>query len=87
MAETAENSAISREKIFFTRNRLAERWILFTTCRPSDTTLGIRAKSESRRTTCAACVAASLPEAMATLQSASFMARMSFTPSPVMATV
>ena len=37
--------------------------------------------------TCAACAAASLPEAIATEQSASFMARMSLTPSPVIATV
>ena len=87
MARTAENRASSREKMFFTRNRLAERWILFTTRRPSHTTFGMRAKSESKSTPWAACAAASLPEAMATLQSASFMARMSLTPSPVMATV
>ena len=82
-----ENRAIISEKIFFTRNRLAERWMLLTTRRPSSTTSGIRAKSDSSSTTCALCAAASLPDAIATLQSASFIARMSFTPSPVMATV
>ena len=58
-----------------------------TTLRPSITTDGIHAKSDSRSTTWEACTAASLPDAIATLQSASFKARMSFTPSPVMATV
>ena len=86
IVSTAENSASSKEKMFFTRNRLADRWILFTTRLPSHTTSGIWAKSESSRTTWAAWAAASLPEAMATLQSASFMARISLTPSPVIAT-
>ena len=84
---TAENTDISREKMFFTKNRLAERSTLLTTRLPSQTTEGICAKSESSRTTCAACEAASLPDAIATLQSASFMARISLTPSPVIATV
>ncbi len=82
-----ENSESNSENIFFTRNRLAERWILFTTLRPSYTTSGICAKSESKRTTWAAWAAASLPDAIATLQSASFMASISLTPSPVIATV
>ena len=82
-----ENSESKKEKIFFTKNKLADRSILFTTRRPSATTSGMREKSESSKTTCEACMAASLPEAIAILQSASFMARMSFTPSPVIATV
>ena len=75
------------EKIFFTRNKLAERWILLTTLLPSSTTSGIHEKSDYRSTSCDACAAASLPEAIAILQSASFKARTSFTPSPVIATV
>ena len=66
------------EKIFFTRNKLAERWILLTTLLPSSTTSGIHEKSDSRSTSCDACAAASLPEAIAILQSASFKARTSF---------
>lgn len=58
-----------------------------TTCLHSNTTYGIRPKSESKSTVCAACAAASLPDAIAILQSASFIASISFTPSPVMATV
>ena len=73
--------------MFFTRNRLADLWILFTTRLPSNTTDGIQAKLDSRSTTCDACTAASLPDAIATLQSASFNASTSFTPSPVIATV
>ena len=75
------------EKMFLTKNRLAERCILFTTRRPSATTLGICAKSESISTTLAACETASLPEAIAIPQSARFIARISLTPSPVIATV
>ena len=85
--DTAEKTESKRENRFLTRNKLAERSMLLTTRRPSSTTSGMRAKSESSSTTCAACAAASLPEAIATEQSASFMARMSFTPSPVIATV
>ena len=61
--------------------------MLFTTRRPSATTDGILEKSESKSTSCATLEAASLPEAIATLQSASLSASTSFTPSPVMATV
>ena len=82
-----ENTASSMEKIFLTRYKLAERWILFTTLRPSITTDGILEKSLSKRTSCATCDAASLPDAIAILQSASFNASTSLTPSPVMATV
>ena len=85
--KTIENTAINRENIFFTRNRLADRCTLLTTRLPSYTTSGICAKSESSNTTCAACAAASLPDAIATLQSASFIAKISLTPSPVIATV
>ena len=42
---------------------------------------------ESNKTSCDACAAASLPDAIATEQSASFSAKTSFTPSPVIATV
>ena len=73
--------------MFFTRNRLADRWILLTTRLPSNTTDGIHAKLDSNNTTCAAWHAASLPDAIATLQSASLSASTSLTPSPVMATV
>ena len=66
---------------------MAERWTLLTTRRPSVTTCVICPKSESNKTTCATWVAASLPEAMAMLQSALFMAKISLTPSPVIATV
>ena len=84
---TAESTDKSSENMFFTRNRLAERSILFTTLLPSYTRSGICAKSESKSTTCAACAVASLPDAIATLQSASFIANISLTPSPVIATV
>ena len=40
-----------KEKIFFTRNKLAERSILLTVLLPSNTTLGILEKSESSSTT------------------------------------
>ena len=75
------------EKIFLTRNSDADRWILLMTRRPSPTTLGSAAKSESNSTSCATWLAACAPDAMAMPQSASFNANTSFTPSPVMATV
>ena len=86
LTATNVNSVISIENRFFTRNSEAERWILLTTRLPSNTTDGILAKSESKRTICAALDAASLPDAIAILQSASFNASTSLTPSPVMAT-
>ena len=61
--------------------------MLFTTLLPSETTEGILEKSESIKTSIDAFDAASLPEAMATEQSASLKARTSFTPSPVIPTV
>ena len=54
---------------------------------PSATTFGIDAKLEFSNTSCDTFLAASLPEAIATLQSASLSARTSLTPSPVIATV
>ena len=47
---TTENRLSKKEKIFLTRNRLADRWILFTTLLPSKTTCGIQEKSDSRST-------------------------------------
>ena len=82
-----EMMARIREKIFFTRYRDAARSMLLMTRRPSATTDGMEAKSEFISTRSEICAATSLPEAMATLQSASFKAKTSFTPSPVMATV
>ena len=82
-----ESSATMNEKTFFTKNNEPERSKLFTTRRPSSTICGIREKSESSSTNCATCEAAWEPEAIATEQSASFKAKISFTPSPVIATV
>ena len=82
-----EKIASSKEKIFFTRYRLAVRSMLLTTLLPSITTDGILLKSLSNSTSWDTWDAASLPDAMAILQSASFNARISFTPSPVIATV
>ena len=61
--------------------------MLLITRRPSATTAGMDAKFESISTIFATCRAASLPEAIAIEQSASFSASTSFTPSPVIATV
>ena len=61
--------------------------MLLMTRRPSATTEGMEEKSEFMRTRSEIWAATSLPEAMATLQSASFRASTSLTPSPVMATV
>ena len=57
------------------------------TRRPSATTAGMEEKSEFMSTRSEIWAATSLPEAMAMLQSASFRASTSLTPSPVMATV
>ena len=67
--------------------RAAERSRLLMLRLPSATTFGIDAKLLSSKTRLETFFAASLPEAMATEQSASFRARTSFTPSPVIATV
>ena len=85
--EISEKMDSRNEKMFFTRNSVPERCRLLTTRRPSSTTEGIFEKSLSSRTSCAACAAASLPDAIATEQSASFNASTSLTPSPVIATV
>ena len=55
--------------------------------RPSSIILGTESKSEFRSTILLARRAASEPSPMARLTSASFIARMSLTPSPVIATV
>ena len=74
-------------KKVFIRYREEEFWILFITRLPSKTTRGIDEKLLSKSTIWLTFLAASLPEATLTAQSASFMARISLTPSPVMATV
>ena len=70
-----------------TKKREADRSILLMTRRPSMTTEGRAAKSEFKSTNWETWQAASLPAAMAMLQSASLRASTSLTPSPVMATV
>ena len=70
-----------------TKKTPATRVTLLTTRRPWASTWGRAPKSESSRTTWATCRAASLPLAMAMLQSAWRRASRSLTPSPVMATV
>ena len=81
------NTASMLEYMVLVKNREAERSMLFIVLRPSATTLGIDAKFESSRTNCETFLLASLPLAIAILQSASFNARTSLTPSPVIATV
>ena len=71
----------------FTKNKEAERSILFIVLLPSLTTFGIDAKFESSKTNWETFFVASLPFAIAILQSAVFNAKTSFTPSPVIATV
>ena len=82
-----QNSVSTTEKIVFTRKSEAELWMLLMTRRPSRTIYGMDAKLESSSTRLEQSFAASLPAAMATLQSASFRASTSLTPSPVIATV
>ena len=53
----AENTDIRKEKMFLTRNRLADRWILLTTRRPSATTDGMVEKSDSSKTNWETCAA------------------------------
>ena len=60
---------------------------MLITRRPSPTMAGMAAKSAFIRVSWAAFLAASEPPAMAMEQSAAFRAGMSFTPSPVMATL
>ena len=59
---------------------------LLTTRRPSATTSGSAEKLELIETRCATFLAASEPEPIAIEQSATFRAKMSLTPSPVIAT-
>ena len=80
-------NARTKEKIFFTRYSAADRSMLLMTRRPSCTTLGMDEKSEFSSTISETWQATSLPEAIATAQSADFRAKTSLTPSPVMATV
>ena len=49
-APDRENSDSRKLKIFFTRNKLADRSILLTTRRPSSTTEGIHEKLDSSNT-------------------------------------
>ena len=69
------------------RKRAVERSRLLMDWRPSSIMLGTEEKSEPKRTILALRRAASEPSPMARLTSASFMARISLTPSPVIATV
>ena len=71
----------------FIKNNELLFWMLLITLRPSATTLGMLAKFESIKTKWLTFLVASLPLAIAIEQSASFKARMSLTPSPVMATL
>ena len=64
-----------------------EFFTLLITRLPSFTILGIEPKLLSCKTRLETFLAASLPDATETAQSASFIARISFTPSPVIATV
>ena len=80
VASTAVNSV-------FIRYSEAEFFMLLITRLPSATTLGMLPKLLSISTRWLTFLAASLPEATEIAQSASFSAKMSFTPSPVIATV
>lgn len=74
-------------KTVLERKRAAERSRLLILRRPSAIILGTAAKSELRRTSFAERRAASEPSPIAIETSASFMAKISLTPSPVIATV
>ena len=80
-------SPSTKEYSVFTRYNEAVLVILPITRRPSATTAGSELKSRSNRTICAACSVASAPPPMAMEQSAALSEGMSFTPSPVMATL
>ena len=73
--------------MFLDRKRVAERSRLLMDWRPSSIILGTAEKSDFKRTSLADLLAASEPSPMAMEQSASFMANISLTPSPVIATV
>ena len=70
LTDISVNTVDNIENIFFARKSDADLLILLTTLLPSPTTLGILEKSESSSTIWAALLAASLPDAIATLQSA-----------------
>lgn len=80
-------TASSTEYTVFVRNRVATRVMLPITRRPSATTDGRVAKLLFSSTIWATARVASEPEPMETPMSASFSARTSLTPSPVIATV
>ena len=73
-------------KNVFIKNSDDEFCTLFTTCLPSFTTDGSEEKLDSSSTSFEIFLATSLPSAIAIEQSASLSARVSLTPSPVMAT-
>ena len=74
-------------KTVFVKNNVHVLCRLLITRRPSATTFGSEPKFESRATKWAVFFVASVPEAMAMEQSATFKAKISLTPSPVIATV
>ena len=80
-------SAVKTENPVLIKNIEAAALILLMTRRPSFTICGSDAKSEFNNTRLAVFFAASLPDAIAILTSASLSASTSFTPSPVIATV
>ena len=80
-------NVIAKAKIVFVTNNDAVLCKLFTTRLPSSTTAGNLAKLESSKIICEMFLAASAPLAIAIEQSERFKAKISLTPSPVMATV
>ena len=85
--KNTKNNASTTEYMVFVRYNAADRWILLIVRLPSATIAGMDPKSESISTSWDTFLAASLPDCMAILQSASFNAITSLTPSPVMAMV
>ena len=73
-------------KKVFIKNSDDDLCTLFTTLLPSSTTFGIEAKLESNKTKWATFFVASEPPDIAIEQSAFFIAKISLTPSPVIAT-
>ena len=58
MSMNSSRSVNANEKIFFTRNSEAARWMLLMTRRPSATMAGIALNWELSSTICATCEAA-----------------------------
>ena len=83
---TMENKERSIVNKVFIKNSVEDCWTLFITCLPSFTTEGSDENLESSKTRLLSPLATSLPSAIAMEQSASFSAKVSFTPSPVIAT-